>query len=98
MPRPRKCRMIESGPIKRCYKPNGISMRELNQVVLKNDQLEAIRLADMEQMDQESAAVQMNISRPTFSRLVNESRKIVAEALVNGWALKIEGGDFEVKS
>ena len=73
-------------------------MSQLKQVSLQHDHLEALRLADMEQMDQESAASNMNISRSTFSRLVNEARNIVAEALVNGWALKIEGGDFEVRS
>lgn len=98
MPRPRKFRNIANEPIDRFYKPNGIKARELKHVVLKHDQLEALRLADMEQLDQETAASHMSISRATFSRLVNEARHIVAEALVNGWALKIDGGDFKVRS
>ena len=98
MPRPRKFRQIAGEPVERFYKPQGVRMRELKHLILKHDQLEALRLADMEQLDQESAALKMNISRSTFSRLVNEARNIVAEALVKGWALKIEGGDFEVRS
>jgi len=98
MPRPRKCRNIANEPIARFYKPQGVRMRELQHVVLKHDQLEALKLADMEQLDQETAASKMNISRATFSRLVNEARHVVAEALVNGWALKIDGGDFKVRS
>ncbi|MBN2675653.1 MAG: DUF134 domain-containing protein [Alphaproteobacteria bacterium] len=96
MPRPRKCRHINSLPIERFYKPQGIKMNALKRETLSHDQLEALRLADKEGLEQIEAAKFMNISRPTFSRLVNEARKIVATALVNGWALKIEGGDFQV--
>lgn len=98
MTRPRKCRLIANKPTEKFFKPQGIKMRALKQVVLKHDQLEALRLADMDQLDQVNASVNMNISRSTFSRLVNEARCIVATALVNGWALKVEGGDFEVKT
>lgn len=98
MPRPRKCRVIANSPIEMFYKPQGIRMKELQQEVLKHDHLEALRLADLERMDQVKAAEYMNISRSTFSRLVNEAREVVARALVNGKALKIEGGDFKVKS
>jgi predicted DNA-binding protein (UPF0251 family) len=96
MPRPRLQRCISNKPIPRFYKPNGIRTKDLKQINLSYDQLEAIRLADAENMTHEQAAVLMNISRPTFSRLVAEARNIVAQALNNSWALKIEGGNFIV--
>ncbi|MHA1540978.1 MAG: DUF134 domain-containing protein [Alphaproteobacteria bacterium] len=96
MPRPRKCRRIANHPIAKFYKPQGVKMCDLSLSILSHDQLEALRLADAENMDQIDASKFMNISRSTFSRLVNEARKIVAKALVNSWALKIEGGDFEI--
>lgn len=96
VPRPRMKRNIASNPIARFYKPQGLKMRDLEQIILSHDQLEALRLADAEKMEQLEAAKLMNISRSTFSRLVNEARTIVATALTKGWALKIEGGDFKV--
>lgn len=96
MPRKRMKRFIANSPIARFYKPQAIKLCDLNKITLSHDQLEALRLADFEKMEQIDAAELMNISRSTFSRLVNEARNIVATALVNGWALKIEGGDFEV--
>ncbi len=98
MPRPRMKRRIASDPISRFYKPQGLKMRELQQITLSHDQLEALRLADMKKIEQVEAAKLMGISRSTFSRLVNEARTIVATALTNGWALKIEGGDFKVSN
>ena len=98
MPRPRKCRQIANQPISQFYKPQGIKIRDLKHSVLSHDQLEALRLADAESMDQVDASKRMNISRSTFSRLVNEARNIVATAFVNGLALKIEGGDFKVQN
>ena len=97
MPRPRKCRMISCDPTNRFYKPQGVKMCDLAISVLSHDQLESLKLADSDKLDQIVAAKKMNISRSTFSRLVNEARSTVAEALVNGWALKIDGGDFQVK-
>jgi predicted DNA-binding protein (UPF0251 family) len=77
------------------YKPQGIPLNELRGVTLTLDGLEAIRLADAENMDQEQAAGMMGISRPTFSRLLAEARGIVARGLANGWAIRIEGGNYE---
>lgn len=90
MPRPRKCRNIALSPDIRFFKPQGVKLRELKQIVLMEDGLEALRLADGLNLSQEEAALKMNISRSTFSRLVAEARKIVADALTNGWAIKIE--------
>lgn len=96
MPRPRRKRCIAGKPVERFYKPRGVKIRGLEQLVLTHDQLESLRLADVEKMGQEEAAKLMNISRSTFSRLVAEARGICALALTKGWALRIEGGDYDI--
>ena len=69
-------------------------MTNLEQVDLTFDEIEAIRLADLEGMYQEQAAESMNISRQTFGRIIDSAHKKIAEALVKGKALKIEGGSY----
>ena len=98
MARPKRCRRISSTPGSKYFKPRGIPLSELVEVVLTVDEYEALRLADLEGRYQEEAADQMGISRPTFGRIIDSARKKVAEALVKGRALKIEGGAFEVAS
>ncbi len=71
-------------------------MRMLEQVALTIDEFEALRLADLEGLYQEQAAEQMNVSRQTFGRILEVAHKKVADALVHGKALSIEGGSFEV--
>jgi predicted DNA-binding protein (UPF0251 family) len=68
----------------------------LKGVTLPVEGLEAIRLADAESMDHETAAQRMGVSRPTFSRILSDARRQVARALSSGWAIRIEGGDYEV--
>jgi predicted DNA-binding protein (UPF0251 family) len=70
-------------------------MGQLRGVILSLDGLEALRLADAEGLEHEKAAEMMGVSRPTFSRLLSEARGIVAKGLVNGWAIRIEGGNYE---
>jgi predicted DNA-binding protein (UPF0251 family) len=94
MPRPSLCRQIAQRPDATYFKPRGIPLTELEEVVLTVDELEALRLADKEGMYQEQAAERMNISRPTFGRIVESARRKVAEVLVEGKALRIEGGNF----
>jgi len=65
-------------------------------VVLPVEGLEAIRLNDFEGLDQETAATRMSVSRQTFGRILGEARRVVAEALVMGKILRIEGGDFDM--
>ena len=96
MSRPRKCRRVRNHPTHGFYKPQGVPLQDLKGVILPVEGLEAIRLADAEGMDHETAARQMKISRPTFSRILSKARHQVARALSNGWAIRIEGGDFEV--
>lgn len=71
-------------------------MKELKDVHLSVEELEAIRLKDLEGLDQEECAVQMGVSRTTFQRVLYAARSKIAEALVKGKALRIEGGDFEL--
>jgi predicted DNA-binding protein (UPF0251 family) len=76
------------------FKPQGIPLRELEVVSLSVEELEALRLADIEELYQESAAERMEVSRPTFQRILKEAHRKVAIALVEGKALGIEGGDY----
>ncbi len=72
------------------FKPRGIPLVQLDEVVLNLDELEAIRLADYEGLYHEQAAEKMNISRPTFGRILGEARRKVAEVIVDGKALNIK--------
>ena len=96
MPRPRQCRRVAQLPQATYYKPRGVPLRMLQQVALTVDELEAIRLADLEGLYQEQAAQHMNVSRQTFGRILEAAHKKVADVLVNGKALSIEGGPIEV--
>lgn len=96
MVRPRLCRMIFSEPNVTYFKPRGIPLGELEESILAVDEFEAVRLKDLEGLEQEECAKKMNISQPTFHRLILSARKKIADALVNGKALKIEGGNFKV--
>jgi len=94
MPRPKKCRNVNQAPKARFFKPNGVPMRDLEIVKLSEEELEALRLINVEEMEQVEAAKLMNVSRPTFSRVLKKARKKVAKALVEGFAIEIEGGNF----
>jgi len=98
MPRPRKCRRVAFLPGITYFKPAGIPLRELEENHLTVDEIEAIRLKDIEDLEQEQCAVNMNVSRATFQRILGSARKNIADALLNGKAIKIQGGDFEVTS
>lgn len=92
MPRPRCQRWIGFLPGATYFKPAGVPLRVLDEVIVTLDEIEALRLADLEGCYQEAAAERMKISRPTFARTVESARRKVADALVNGKALRIEGG------
>lgn len=98
MPRPRKLRCVRRQPVQAFYKPQGVPMSQLKGVVLPVEGLEAIRLADAEGMEQNAAARLMDVSRPTFSRILADARRIVAEAFTKGWAIRIEGGAYRIKT
>lgn len=92
MSRPQICRRVGCKPDAAYFKPRGIRISRLEEQVLGIDELESLRLADLLGLYQEDAASRMNVSRQTFGRIVESARKKVADALVNGKALKIEGG------
>ena len=92
--RPQKCRFLRSEPTARFYKPQGIPLRDLQIVQLKDEELEAVNLTDHKGLDGTEAAKLMEISRPTFSRILNRARQRMAEALVEGKALQINGGNY----
>ncbi len=96
MVRPRHCRRVGSIPESNYFKPRGIPLSMLEEVILTVDEFEAIRLADLESLYQEQAAEKMNVSRQTFGRIIELAHKKVAEALVKGKALRIEGGEVEM--
>jgi predicted DNA-binding protein (UPF0251 family) len=90
MPRPKKCRCVDCHPNASYFKPRGIPLIHLEEVSLCLDELEAIRLADHEGRYHEEAAARMKVSRATFGRILNKARNKVAEAIVDGKALRIE--------
>lgn len=92
MPRPCRYRRIRCNPDTNYFKPRGIPLDMLEEVNLTLDELEAIRLADLECLYQEDAAKKMDISRQTFGNIINSAHKKVADVLLNAKALKIEGG------
>jgi predicted DNA-binding protein (UPF0251 family) len=96
MPRPRKIRYVQGRPIVDAFIPNRTPPWGREEVVLSVEGFEAIRLNDHQGLEQEAAAELMDISRQTFGRVLAEARAIVADALVMGKVLKIEGGHFDM--
>jgi len=78
------------------FKPEGVSLGILEEVCLSVEEVEAIRLKDLAGLEQEECAQRMNISRPTFHRVLGSARSKLANALLNGKAIRIEGGNFEM--
>jgi len=93
MPRPRKCRMVRFMPSNPCFHPQ---MESVGEVVLSIEEVEAIRLEDLLGLEQDAAADSMDVSRGTFQRIINEARRKLADALVNGKTIRIQGGSYEV--
>lgn len=96
MPRPCRRRLIEQMPAVRFFKPQGIPLRQLEVIRLALDELEAMRLVDGEGIYQEEAAVRMNVSRPTLARILDNGRRKTTQALLEGKALAIEGGNTQL--
>jgi len=90
MPRPCKRRRIRGKPFTFYFKPRGIKLVELDEIVLSLAEFEALRLIDLNGIAQEEAAKLMHVSQPTLSRILNSARKKVADAIVNAKAIKIE--------
>lgn len=90
MPRPRKRRRLRFAPEIFYFKPRGIPLRKLEEIVLHRDEIEALKLHDVEGLGQVEAAAQMEISQPTFARILNKTYKKLAEAIIKGKAIKVE--------
>ena len=97
MSKPKKPRSVMYPPSAVYFKPQGIPMVHLEQIVLGVDEYEAIRLVDLEGLDQKGAAGKMNISRPTCARILESAHRKIAEAITQGKAIRIEGGSFNLK-
>ena len=89
MVRPRLCRRIGFNPNITYFKPQGVPMRELEIVELTAEEVEALRLRNTEDLEQEEAAKKMNTSQSTFQRILSSAYKKITEALIEGKAIKI---------
>lgn len=96
MVRPKKDRIVSQNPDVSYFKPRGIPLMKLEEITLTMEEFEAIRLADIEGLSQEEAGERMGISRATFGRIILQARKNVADALINGKAIRIEGGHYKI--
>jgi len=95
LPRPNKPRAVRHDPDVVHFKPAGVPMRLLEEVTLGLDELEALRLADLENLSHEEVGQMMNVSRATAGRIIGQARHKTASALVHGWAIRVEGGIIE---
>lgn len=92
MGRPFCCRRVGESPAATVYKPSGAPARPLQEILLTLDEFESLRLADLQGLYHEAAGREMSVSRATFGRILETARRKVAEALVQGKAIRIAGG------
>lgn len=97
MPRPTKFRRVEFFPENNYFVPIGKPKCELEEIILKVEELEAMRLKDIEELNQEECAEKMQVSRQTFQNIIDSARKKVAMALTEGKAINISGGHYTTK-
>jgi len=90
MPRPRKPRCLRFRPGVNYFKPRGLPLRHLDEVILKHDEIEALKLHDVDGLEHLEAAKKMKISQPTFGRILNNAYRKIANALIEGKAIRIE--------
>jgi len=96
--RPPKTRAVRHTPTVVHFKPAGVPLRALEEVALGLDELEALRLADLENLSHEEVGAMMNVSRATAGRILAEARRKTAQALVHGWAIRVEGGAVDLRA
>jgi len=94
MVRPRKRRFVSFNPNITYFKPQGVPLSSLEEVVLGLDELEALRLSDLDNLSQNESAEKMQIHQSTFQRTLSRAREKITDALVNGKAIKLHGGDI----
>ena len=93
--RPKKARHVKKRPQIVVFSPRGKPGRP-DEVSLKYEELEALRLADFGGLKQKEAARHMKISRQSFGRVLQRARKIVADGLINGKIIRISGGSYKL--
>jgi len=96
MSRPSRERVVAKLPEYNYFKPKGVPLRQNGEIALSIEEMEALRLADIEGVDQMPAALAMDVSKPTFNRILSGARTKVAKALWCGAALRIEGGNYRI--
>lgn len=96
MPRPRKCRKVCCLPRNMAFYPANTESKGSDVIIMSVDEYESVRLIDHEGFSQEECGEYMNIARTTVQLVYNSARKKLADALVNGRPLKIEGGDYSL--
>jgi len=96
--RPQKCRFVKESPSINYYKPRGVPISELDVVELTIDEFEAVRLADYKNLYQLDAAKKMGVSRQTFGRIIALAHQKIGDSIVNGKAIKIDGGCYNYKN
>lgn len=89
MARPPKQRCVACAPVSDFFKPRGVPLHALEEVALELDELEALRLADLNGLYQAEVAVQMGVSRQTVGNILARAHGKIADALLNGKALRI---------
>ena len=94
MARPTKWRKIEHIPVIPYFVPAEEGVTEFSENILKLEELEAIRLKDLEGLEQAECAAKMEVSRPTFQRILLSAREKIADSLIHGKMIHIEGGNF----
>lgn len=97
MSRPTMERILGSAIHKRGFRPSGAIGGKTEEVVLTFDEAEALRLADLEGLYQQAAALRMGVSRPTFGRIIESARRKTADALINGKRILIDGGSVAIE-
>ncbi len=96
MSRPKKVKVVRNEPRIVYFKPTGVALADLEQIELTVEEVEALRLSDLNDMKQKEAASLMKIHQSTFHRTLKDARKKVAQALINGKAIKIKGGNYKM--
>ena len=94
--RPPLWRRVDSVPEVTYFKPAGVPLALLQEVQLSVEEAEAIRLKDIEELEQEDCAQKMNVSRTTFARILTSARQKMADALLSGKAIRIDGGNYQM--
>jgi predicted DNA-binding protein (UPF0251 family) len=89
MPRPKIKRRLRFNPQVLYFKPRGVPLSQLDEISLFKDELEALKLHDVDLLDQNQAAQKMKVSQPTFGRILDKAYKKIALALTQGKAIKI---------